>query len=423
MATFPIAKPKAHSLTGRITGSLLRTAFKAVKRNRGAAGIDKVSIGMFEANLDENLQALERSLKDGSFCPYPLRRHYLPKEPGKFRPLGIPAVRDRVAQEAMRRLLNPIFERLFHDASFGFRQGRNCHQALLKVLELHRAGFQIVLDADIKGFFDNLPHEVIMEAVAAQVADGNILRLIQKFLRSGVMENGVFKPTTVGTPQGGVISPLLANIVLNHLDWKLHNAGYQFVRYADDFVVVCRTAPQAEEALRLVKATLGELGLALSSEKTRVTSYKRGYAFLGFVLSSRSRRMRDKSKRKFEEKIRQIAVRSHNLDHELVNKLNRVIKGTAQYFGTRWSTLRSCFRRLDSWIRRRLRCIKFKGFSYHHNRRMRLKQFERLGLLSMESLGLAAGKVARPSHVKEPLSLNPHRVSSHWLKFSNEMQG
>lgn len=415
MALFPVATPKAHSLTGRITLLLLLDAFKAVKRNRGAAGIDKVSIKMFEANLYENLKALEKSLKDGSFCPFPLRRHFLPKEPGKFRPLGIPAVRDRVAQEALRRLLNPIFERLFHDASFGFRQGRNCHQALLKALELHREGFQAVLDADIKGFFDNLPHEVIMEAVAAQVADGNILRLIQKFLRSGVMEQGVFKPTTVGTPQGGVISPLLANIVLNHLDWQLHNHGLRFVRYADDFVVICKTATQAEEALGLVNQTLGNLGLSLSPEKTRITSFQKGYAFLGFVLSSRSRRMRDKSKRRFEEKIREITVRSHNLDQQLVEKLNQVIKGTALYFATPWSTVRSCFQRLDCWIRRRVRCVKFKSFSYHHNRRMRTKHFERLGLLRLESFCLVPGSVARPRPVKEPLSTNPPRWSSHWL--------
>jgi len=340
---------------------------------------------MFHANLDENLKALEKGLKDGSFNPYPLRRKFILKEPGKFRPLGIPAVRDRVAQEAIRRLLNPIFEPLFHDASFGFRQGRNCHQALSKVLEYHDAGLQIILDADIKGFFDNLPHKVIMEAVAAQVADGNILRLIQKFLRSGVMEEGVFKPTTVGTPQGGVISPLLANIVLNHLDWKLDKAGYRFVRYADDFVVVTQSRPQAEEALKLVTQTLAELGLSLSAEKTRISTYRSGYAFLGFKMSRRSRNMRDKSKRKFEEKVRELTCRSHNFAQEVIEKLNRVIRGTANYFATRWSTVRLRFRRLDCWIRRRVRCMKYKQFSLHHNRKMRLKQFERLGLLSLES--------------------------------------
>jgi RNA-directed DNA polymerase len=385
MALFPIAKPKAHSLTGRITRPLLLAAFQAVKRNRGAAGIDKVSLKMFEANLAENLQALERSLKDGSFQPLPLRRKLIPKEPGKFRPLGIPAVRDRVAQEVVRRLLQPIFEPLLHDASFGFRPKRNCHQALERVLQLHAEGYQVVLDADIKGFFDNLPLAIIMEAVAAQVADGNILHLIEKFLRCGVMEDGVFKPTTVGTPQGGVISPLLANIVLNHLDWRLQKHGWRFVRYADDFVVLCQTHAQAEEALTLVTQTLSELGLSLSTEKTRITTYAEGYCFLGFVLSGRSRRMRDKSHRKFRDKVRELTVRSHNLDAQVIEKLNQVIRGTAHYFATRWFTGRHVLRELDAWIRRRLRCMKYKRFRYHDHRRWRVKQAERLGLLRLES--------------------------------------
>ena len=385
MALFPIAKPKAHSLTGRITLLLLLTAFKAVKRNRGAAGIDKVSIKMFEANLLSNLIALERDLKNGSYEPLPSRRHYIDKGGGKLRPLGISAVRDRVAQEVLRRLLHPLFEPLFHEASFGFRPGRNCHQALERATQYHAQGFRVVLDADIVGCFDNLPHALIKEAVAAQVADGNILNLVEKFLRAGVMEDGVFKPTTVGTPQGGVISPLLANIVLNHLDWQLHSFGYRFVRYADDFVVLCQSAAQAEEAKTRVTQILAQLGLQLSAEKTRITTYGKGYTFLGFVMSSRSRRMRPKSEQKFQDKVRALTVRSQNLDAQLIAELNRVIRGTAHYFAMRWSTNRWTLRRLDEWIRRRLRCMKFKRFSYHHNHRMRLKQFARLGLLSLES--------------------------------------
>lgn len=385
MALFPIAKPKAHSLTGRITQPLLLASFKAVKRNRGAAGIDKVSINMFDANLAQNLSALERDLKNGSFQPLPLRRKFLDKGGGKLRPLGIPAVRDRVAQEALRRLLNPLFEPLFHPASFGFRPGRNCHQALERALQFHQTGHPVVLDADIVGCFDNLPQALIKEAVAAQVADGNILNLVQKFLRAGVMENGVFKPTTVGTPQGGVVSPLLANIVLNHLDWQLHRLGYRFVRYADDFVVLCQSRSQAEEAKTQVTSILHQLGLQLSAEKTRITTFGKGYSFLGFVMSSRSRRMRPKSRDKFKDKVRAITVRSHNLDAPLIGELNRVIQGTAHYFAPRWSTSRWLFRGLDSWIRRRLRCLKFKSFSYHHNHRMRTKQLRRLGLLSLES--------------------------------------
>jgi len=385
MALFPIATPKVHSLTGRITLPLMHEAFRAVKRNRGAAGIDKVSVRMFETNLADNLFALMCDLKSGSFQPLPLRRHYIDKGGGKFRPLGIPAVRDRVAQEVLRRLLEPIFEPLFHDASFGFRPGRNCHQALELAMKYHAEGFRVIVDCDVVGCFDNFLHAIIKEAVAARVSDGNILNLIEKFLRAGVMKNGVFKPTTIGTPQGGVASPLLANIVLNYLDWQLDKLGYCFVRYADDFVVLCRSQAQAEEAKAQVAHILNQLGLQLSAEKTRITTYGKGYSFLGFVMSSRSRRMRPKSEQKFKDKVRELTVRSHNLDAQLIVKLNRVIQGTANYFAPRWSTNRWRLRMLDRWIRRRLRCLKFKRFSYHDSHRMRRKQFERLGLLSLES--------------------------------------
>ena len=381
-------KRKVHSLTGRIDHRLMHQAFKAVKRNRGAAGIDKVSIKMFDANLDENIAALMKDLKAGTFRPRPLRRKMISKGPGttKLRPLGIPVVRDRVAQEVMRRLLAPIFEPQFHDASFGFIPKRNCHQAIERVLELHGQGYRVVLDADIQGFFDQIPHKVIMAAVAAEVADGNILRLVEKFLTAGVMENGVFKPTTVGTPQGGVVSPLLANIVLNHLDWKLHEAGYRFARYADDFVVVCQTNEQAQEALTLVEQVLHtDLGLTLSPDKTKITTYGKGYEFLGFFLSSRSRRMRDKSVQKFKAKVRELTIRKHNLDQKAIEKLNRVIRGTAQYFGTSFSTNRWNFQKLDSWIRMRLRSMKLNRKNYNDNRKLRVGYFRRkLGLLTME---------------------------------------
>ena len=383
-----LKKKKAYSLTGRITSELMLQAFKAVKRNRGAAGVDKVSINMFEANLDENLTALMKDLKSGSFRPKPLRRKMIPKGPGttKLRPLGIPVVRDRVAQEVVRRLLAPIFEPQFHDASYGFIPKRNCHQAIERVLGYHREGHLFVLDADIAGFFDNIPHRVIMHAVAAEVSDGTILEIVEGFLTAGVMEDGVFKPTTVGTPQGGVISPLLANIVLNRLDWQLQAGGFRFARYADDFVVVCQSVEQAQEALALVTEVLErELGLSLSHEKTKITTYGKGYDFLGFRLSSRSRRMRDKSVQKFKAKVRELTVRKHNLDKVAVAKLNQVIRGTAQYFGTPFSTCRWKFQMLDSWIRMRLRCMKLKRKNYNDNAKLRVAYFRRkLGLLTLE---------------------------------------
>jgi RNA-directed DNA polymerase len=381
-------KIKVHSLTGRITSKLMRQAFQAVKRNRGAAGVDKVSINMFAANLEENLAALMRELKTGTFKPLPLRRVLIPKGPGttKLRPLGIPVVRDRVAQEVLRRLLAPIFEPQFHENSYGFIPGRNCHQAIERVLELHRQGYLTVLDADIQGFFDNLSHRVIMAALVAEVADGNILTLVEKFLTAGVMEDGAFKPTTIGTPQGGVISPLLANVVLNHLDWQLHEAGYRFARYADDFVVLCQDSQQAQEALRLVKHVIeGELGLTLSPEKTKTTTLRKGYDFLGFHLKPGSRTMRDKSVQKFKAKVRELTERHHNLDPAVIVKLNQVIRGTANYFGASFSTCRWMFQKLDSWIRMRLRAMKYKRKNYNDNHKLRVSFFRRqLGLLTLE---------------------------------------
>ena len=197
-----------------------------------------------------------------------------------------------------------------------------------------------------------------MAGVAAEVADGTILDLVERFLKAGVMEEGVFVPTTVGTPQGGVISPLLANIVLNSLDWQLHDAGYRFVRYADDFVVLCRTEAQVQEAHDLVQRHLTSLGLTLSADKTKRTKFRDGFAFLGFAISAWSVTRRPKSVEKFKAKVRELTPRSHNLDATVIRKLNSVIRGTANYFATSFADVGDCFRGLDRWIRMRLRWVR-----------------------------------------------------------------
>lgn len=382
-------KLKVYSLTGRITEELMLKAFKAVKKNRGAAGIDKVSIQMFEANLNENLLALMRGLKQGTYQPTPLRRVHIPKGKGKTRPLGIPTVRCRVAQEVVRRLINSTFESRFHDNSFGFRNGRNCHQAIERLLQYAGQGYKYVVDVDIKGFFDNIPHNLIMESIFARISDGNILKLIEKFLNSGVMEEGIFTPTPRGTPQGGVISPLLSNIALNHLDWYLEEQGFFFVRYADDFVVLCKSKPEAERALDLVRAFLKDMELEDSPEKTKIRHFSEGFDFLGFTIQSRSVKMRAKSMEKFKNSIKEITTRSHNLDKEVIEKLNRVIRGTVNYFSTTFSTMKTTFFKLDRWIRKRIRCMKYKRIWQTDNWRYTIKHIEKMGLLSCRSLSRA----------------------------------
>lgn len=379
-------KLKVHSLTGRITEKLMYKAFKAVKKNRGAAGIDKVTIAMYESNLPENLRSLMKELKQGLYKPKPLRRRLIPKGEGKTRPLGIPAVNCRVAQEVLRQLINPIFERRFHDNSFGFRPGRNCHKAIERMLELSQQGYRHVVDIDIKGFFDNIPHSLIMESLAAKIADGNILNAIERILNSGVMEEGILKPTTKGTPQGGVISPLLANTALDHLDWFLEEHKLRFVRYADDFVVLCRTKSEAEEALEIIQSFLNEMKLETSPEKTKVGHFSEGFNFLGFKFKKRYATMRDKSKEKFKNAIRDITTRSHNLDRKVIEKLNRVMRGTVNYFGTGFSAMNTEFAKLDRWIRKRIRCMKHKRISRADNWRCTINHIRKMGLLSCSEL-------------------------------------
>jgi group II intron reverse transcriptase/maturase len=288
-----------------------------------------------------------------------------------------------VAQEVVRSLLEPIFEPTFAECSYGFRRGRNAHQAVQEVLRLLKVAGRVVLDADIQAFFDNIPHQLILDRVAEFVADGTILCLLREFLTAGVMEDGVLHSTVKGTPQGGVISPLLANIVLTVLDQRLMQAGFRLVRFADDFVVVCPSRTSAEQALALVSETLHQLGLSLALDKTRITNRREGFQFLGFRIAVNSVSVRQKSVEKFKDRVRAITQRSHNLDQDAITALNRVITGFAHFFAQPFSTVLSLFADLDGWIRMRLRCMKFKRISRKDNWRMRNAHLERLNLASL----------------------------------------
>lgn len=286
-------------------------AFQKVKHNKGAPGVDGVTVQMFEANLIPNLASLMHDLKHrGQYHAQPLLRVYVSKGKGKWRALGIPTVRDRVAQEVIRALLEPIFEPTFAECSYGFRPGRNAHQAILALLSAYQDGNHVVVEVDIQAFFDNIPHELIIDLVAEWVADGNILQLIREFLTAEVIEEDESLPVQQGTPQGGVISPLLANIVLNVLDWRLIQAGFRLFRYADDFVILCPDRTSAEQAMALAIDTLHQLGLSASPEKTLVTTLREGFDFLGFHFAVNAVSIRQKSLVKFKDRVRALTVRS-----------------------------------------------------------------------------------------------------------------
>lgn len=339
----------------------LTKAWTKVKANRGSGGVDGESLASFEANLEQNLTETLRLLKEKHYQPQPVRRVYIPKPDGRRRPLGIPTIRDRVVQQAIKDLLEPIFEEIFLPNSHGYRAGKNAHQAVAKAEAYLNKGYRWVLDADIQGFFDHVDHQILMDLVREKVADGRILDLLEAFLKSGVMEDGEFAETMEGTPQGGVISPLMANIYLNHFDRRMGEEGFLLLRYADDFLVFCKEEWEAKKALDLAKQILGkELKLTLHPDKTRIMNARvHGVEFVGFKFNGRWRRPRDKAIKRFKDEIRYRTRRQQPRNLQMViQNINPVIRGWGNYFGKGAGFKR--FIHLDSWIRMRLRCFKAK---------------------------------------------------------------
>jgi RNA-directed DNA polymerase len=335
----------------------LRAAFARAKANQGAPGVDHQTIEMFEAKLAENVQRLEQKLRNGTYRPQPVLRTYIPK-PGsrQRRPLGIPTVRDRVAQGAVRHVLEPIFERDFAEHSYGFRPGRGCKDALRRVDGLLKAGYTYVVDADLKSYFDTIPHDRLMELIGRKVSDGKILSLLRQFLEQGILEGMSTWIPEEGTPQGAVISPLLSNIYLDPLDHLMAREGFAMVRYADDFVALCRSAEEAQRALDLIRRWTNEAGLTLHPEKTRiVNSLETGFDFLGYHFVKHRRFPRRKSLAKFKAAIRAKTPRNngHSLS-EIIKSVNSTLRGWFVYFK---HSHRTAFTSLDGWVRGRLRNI------------------------------------------------------------------
>jgi len=336
----------------------LRTAFAEVKANRGAAGVDHQTIAKFESRLDANLERLQERLQADTYQPQAVRRVWIPKPGGREkRPLGIPTVRDRVVQAAMRHVLEPIFERNFAEHSYGFRPERCCKDALRRVDALLKAGYTWVVDADLQSYFDTIPHEQLMGRIETQVADGRVLRLIAMYLRQDVLDAATHWTPERGSPQGAVLSPLLSNIYLDPLDHAMAEAGFEMIRYADDFVILCRSEAEARRALEHVKRWTTSAGLTLHPDKTRIVDATQhgGFDFLGYHFERGHRWPRKKSLRKLKDAIRAKTRRAngHSLDAIIWN-INRTLRGWFEYF--KHSHVYT-FPPLDAWTRMRLRSI------------------------------------------------------------------
>ena len=350
---------KWHSLIDKVyaIGNLLRS-YQRVAANRGAAGVDHETIEMFEQRLEENVGKLTASLRDGSYRPQAVRRTWIGKLGSKDkRPLGIPTVRDRVVQTAVRHVLEPIFERDFAEHSYGFRPGRGCKEALRRVDHLLKTGYHWVVDADLKSYFDTIPRQQLLERVGEKIADGRVLALVDAFLQQGIMEGMKTWTPTGGTPQGAVISPLLSNIYLDPLDQGMAEQGFEMIRYADDFVILCRSEAEAREALERVKEWTEQAGLTLHPVKTRIVDATQagGFDFLGYTFAQGQKRPRPKSLKKFKDTIRAKTRRNHGESlQRVIEDLNRTLRG---WFGYFQHSHKDTFPTLDSWIRMRLRSI------------------------------------------------------------------
>lgn len=378
----PAEEKKVHSLVDKVYKKKnLVMSWEKVKRNGGAGGVDGQSLEEFEEKLDEHLDRLHEELKSDIYKPQPVREHRIPKagQPGKTRKLGIPTIYDRVCQQALLNRLIPIFDPVFDDASFGYRKGRSTKDALGKIWRELNEGNEWVVDADLKDFFGSVDHDKLITLVNQRVSDGRVLHLLRSMLKAGCIASGHRLPTERGAPQGGVVSPLLSNILLTPFDREMRRMGYRLTRYADDWVVTCRTQSEAQAALRVATQILEKLGVELHVKKTQIVHVRHGFEFLGFKIKRGTRRLRlapgkirsgtsqgdlyayprQKSIEHFKDQIRKRTRRKAPLTtQQLIVELNPVIRGWGNYYCR--SHIRRLFHQLDGWIVRRLWSHRYK---------------------------------------------------------------
>lgn len=341
----------------------MNEAYQKVKRNKGAGGVDKMEMEELLEHLKTHREEILTSLLKGSYKPYPVKRVEIPKENGKIRELGIPTLTDRVVQQAILQVLSPIYEKQFAETSYGFRPNRGCHDALRKCQEYANQGYWYVIDMDLEKFFDTVKQSMLMEILSRTIKDNRVLSLIQRFLNAGIMDNGMFIKSDTGVPQGGPISPLLANIMLNELDQSLDEWGYRFVRYADDLMIFTKSKRAGQRQFqRVSKFIEGKLKLKINKEKTTITRLTQvkylGYSF--YRIKGKCRlRVHPKSIIKLKDKLRLVTGRSNGMSIEgRKTKLNQIIRGWVQYF--KLADMKTVMQSIDEWLRRRIRMITWK---------------------------------------------------------------
>jgi RNA-directed DNA polymerase len=383
--------------------SNLWSAWAKSARNNGSPGVDGITIDRYEEDVEANLTRLAQRLRDGSYRPRAIRRTYIPKADGTMRPLGIPTVEDRIVQGALRHVVEPIFEKEFAQHSYGFRPGRGCKDALRRVDELLKNGHRYVVDADLKSYFDTIPHDRLMKRVRDRIADGRVLELLRCFLEAKVMEDLREYTPVAGAPQGAVLAPLLSNIYLNPLDHLMAGQGWEMIRYADDFVILCRTPEEAEAALEAVRAWTAQAGLTLHPTKTRIADTQtQAFEFLGYRFDKNHKYPRDKSRRKLRDTLRPRLKRNKGVSLQaIIGSINPSLRGWFAYFQ---HARRTSHRDADQWVRMRLRSIlrrragkRGRGRGSDHQRWPNAF-FAKQGLFSLEQAHAVACQSMKMAH-------------------------
>ena len=402
--------PNGNLLERILTRENMRQAWKRVKANKGVAGVDAMSIEEFSEFAQKHWEEIRQTVLDGTYKPSPVLRVEIPKASGGTRPLGIPTVMDRVIQQAIAQELTPIFDPGFSETSYGFRPGRSAHDAVNKVREYISQGYKIAVDMDLSKFFDTVNHDLLMHRVARKVRDKGVLTLIGKYLRTGVMVDGKLQQTTNGVPQGGPLSPLLANILLDDLDKELDKRGHRYIRYADDFIILVKSKRSAERVMGSVKQFLQKrLRLNVNEEKSR-TAKTDDTDFLGFTFKGKKIYWSEKAFREFKRKVKRLTGRSWFVTMQYrLNKLAQYVRGWMNYFGI--SEYYSPIPELDHWLRRRVRMCYWKQWRLA---RTKVRNLLRLGVSKRAAIPIAMSRKG-PWNLSRTLATQAS-MTVKWLK-------